>query len=243
MAIYLITGASSGIGAAMTRLLCERGQTVYGLARRMDVLNETAMRYPGRFLAFACDVTQSADVKAVCAQLPQVPDVAILNAGIGDFDPPEAINLAVHERTFATNYFGALHIMAELYPRMAQRGSGKFVAMSSLAAYRGLPGAAAYCASKAAVSVLMESFRVTYGEKSGIDFLTVHPGFVATPMTSKNKDKMPFLWSAEKAANYILAGIERNRLTINFPLPMRIGMGFLRFLPAGFYRRVVGLKR
>lgn len=242
MAVFLITGASSGMGAAMARLLCDRGQTVYGLARRVEVLNETAKRYD-RFFAFACDVTRYEDVKAVCAQLPQVPDVAILNSGIGDFDPPEAINLAVHQRTFATNYFGVLHVMNELYPRMAQRGSGKFVAMSSLAANRGLPGAAAYCASKAAVSVLMESFRVTYGRKSGIEFLVVHPGFVATPMTAKNKDKMLFLWSAEKAADYILAGIERNRLSINFPLPMRIGMGLLRFVPAGVYRRVASLKK
>jgi NAD(P)-dependent dehydrogenase (short-subunit alcohol dehydrogenase family) len=243
MAVYLITGASSGIGAAMTRLLCERGQTVYGLARRAEKLAATAQQYPGRFFAFPCDVTRHEDVKTVCAQLPQVPDVSILCAGIGDFDPPEAIDLAVHQRTFATNYFGALHIMTELYPRVAQRGFGKFVAISSLAGYRGLPGAAAYCASKAAVSVLMESFRVTYGRKSGIEFLVVHPGFVATPMTAKNKDKMPFLWSAEKAADYILTGIESNRLTINFPLPMRIGMGFLRFVPAGIYRRAAGLKK
>jgi NAD(P)-dependent dehydrogenase (short-subunit alcohol dehydrogenase family) len=225
----------------LARQLCAAGHTVYGVARREEKLRELETAFPQTFRAFPGDVTNKEQVSRLCDNLPELPDVAILNAGLGDFDPRGRIDLALHERSFAVNYFGALHFITALFDRFRARGRGKFVATSSLAGYRGLPGGAAYCASKAAISVAMEAFRLSYG-RTGVEFVAVHPGFVKTDMTAKNPNKLLFLWPVEKAAAYIIAGIESGKLNINFPWPMRLMTGVGWLLPPGLYRRVMGGK-
>ena len=175
-------------------------------------------------------------MKQVCERLPALPDIAILNAGAGDLDSRREFNLGLHEWTFAVNYFGALYWIGELFPHFVERGRGVFVGIASMAAYRGLPEAAAYCASKAALSIALEAMAVTY-KQTGLRFVTVHPGFVDTPM-AKGANR-PLQWSPPKAAAYIMRGIDRGSANIEFPWPMRLLTGFARLLPAGLYRRIV----
>jgi NAD(P)-dependent dehydrogenase (short-subunit alcohol dehydrogenase family) len=241
MSVCLITGASSGIGREMARQWCAAGATVYGLARRESLLAELAAEFPGRFLAFPCDVTDRTAVRRVCDALPALPDIVVLNAGIGDADPKDRFDLAVHERSFADNYFGALYFIDALFERFKARGAGKFVAVASLAAYRGLPLSAAYCSSKAALSIAIESMRVSY-RGAGIEFLTVHPGFINTPMNAARADKLPFILAPEDAARRIIRGVNAGTSNISFPWPLRLGMGLAAMLPAGLYRWAVGRK-
>ncbi len=236
MKSYLITGASSGMGEQMARLAVARGDRVFGVARRQERLAALAAELGDRFVPLICDVSDKAAVQKICAELPELPDIVILNAGNGDLESRHSFDLALHERVFAVNYFGALYFIDALFPRLVERGHGTFVGIASMAAYRGLPKAAAYCASKAALSVGLEAMRVTYG-KLGLNFITVHPGFVDTPM-AKGASR-PFQWTAAKAAATIMRGIDRGCIDIVFPWPMRMLMSFARVLPPGIYRRVI----
>jgi len=241
MTTYLITGASSGIGEALSCLICAKGDTVFGIARRKEVLDNMAVELGERFIPFVCDVTDKEAVRSVCANLPQLPDVVILNAGVGIYDKPDRPDVTVHEQTFAVNYFGVLNWIDALYPRFAERKSGAFVATSSLAGYRGLPLGCAYSASKGAISNAMEAFRLTY-QKDGVEFINVHPGFIDTPMTRKQTNPMPLKWPVEKAARAILRGIEKRKLNINFPWPIWLALTITRLFPPRFYRRVMSLQ-
>ena len=238
MGTYLVTGASSGIGEQIVREAVARGYTVYGAARRKERLDELKAALGNAFVPLPLDVADKVTVRQACENLPALPDVVICTAGLGDADAKKVFDAGVHERLFAVNYFGTLAFVDALFPRFAERGSGTFVAVSSLAAYRGLPGTAAYCASKAALSVAFESMRCTY-RRTGIRFLTVHPGFVDTPMTKVNKFKMPFLWTPEKAARTILNGIDRGKPHINFPWPMWALLTLARLVPPRLYARLM----
>jgi len=130
----------------------------------------------------------------------------------------------------ATNIDGVLNTIHPLIPRMRSRGRGQIAIMSSLAGFRGFPGAPAYCASKAAVRLMGESLR---GELAalGIEVNVICPGFVRTPMTDRNPFPMPFLMEAERAARIIRRGLERNRGRIAFPLPVALAVRLLAALP------------
>ena len=238
MAVYLITGASSGIGKNIARTAIKRGHVVFGLARRKNLLDALEKELGDKFTGIVCDVTDKKVVHDVCESLPALPDVCILNAGVGEFDASDCFDVSVHERVMAVNYFGALYFIHELFPKFVERKSGTFAGVASLAAHGGLPMGIAYCASKAALSNGIEAMRVTY-RTQGIRFVTVHPGFVRTPMTEVNDFPMPFAWTAEKAGEYILNGIEKGKWDISFPWPIRLSIGLGRLLPKGLYRAMV----
>jgi short-subunit dehydrogenase len=221
----------------MARQAHAQGHTVYGVARREDKLQELQGELGDRFASFVCDVADTQAVIAVCEKLPETPDVVIMNAGYGLMDSRKKFDIELHEYTYKVNYFGALAWIHALLPKFTERKSGKFVAISSLAATRGLPKAAAYGSSKAALSTTMESLRLTY-RRSPIQFLTVQPGFIHTPMTKGNKG-MVFVWKAERAARYILKKVQRGKLVISFPLPMRFIMRLLLAMPPRMYRFIV----
>lgn len=242
MGVYFITGASSGIGEAIAREAVARGHTVYGAARRAEKLAEIQRDLGGSFVPVPLDVADKAAVRAACDALPALPDTVILDAGLGDADRKKTFDVAVHERLFAVNYFGALHVVEALFDRFQARGTGTFVVVASLAGLRGLPDTAAYSASKAAVASTFESFRCTY-RHTGLKFLTVQPGFVDTPMTKVNKFHMPFLWTPQKAARRILDGAARGTPVISFPLPMWTLMHLTRWIPPRLYARLLSGKK
>ncbi len=238
MAVYLITGASSGIGLEMTRLAVARGHKVYALARRIDLLREEAARLGELMQPVECDVTDRARVHEVCASLPELPDVALLNAGLGAFGDKDTFNRDSYERVFAVNYFGALNFIGEFYEPFVKRGRGVFVGVSSLAGERALPGWPAYCASKAALTTTLEGMAISY-RRTGIRYVTVRPSFIDTPMTAGQQQGMFLIWDAKRAARYILDGIEAGKIDIAFPLLTRLLVWFARTLPIRIYRAVM----
>jgi NAD(P)-dependent dehydrogenase (short-subunit alcohol dehydrogenase family) len=241
----LVTGGSSGIGAELAVGLARRGaRRIALLARRRDRLEEVGRRVEAlgsEALVLACDVTRLEDVTESVHHFVSAwsaPDLLFLNAGIGEAASASRIDVAHVRRLMEVNFFGAVNVLATLTGPMVERGGGRVVATSSLAASRGLPGFAAYSASKAALDRYIESLRVELSGH-GLDFTLVEPGFVRTPLTKKNKFHMPFLLDAEEAAERILEAVAKGRSRLTFPLPMAAATGLLKLLPDRIYDSVM----
>jgi len=232
----IITGASSGIGAAMARELSRRGYALALLARRADIIRQLASELPNT-VAFPCDVTDKAAVADALAKAGDI-DLAIANAGVGISGWATKL-VAEAEQMMRVNYFGMLYLFDAVMPRMMERRSGTFAGVASLAGLRGLPTAAGYSASKAAMQAYLEAARVEL-KKFNIRVITVNPGFIDTPMTEKNKFKMPFLMTAAEAARTIIDGIERGKRVVEFPLPMSLLTRFGRHVPNAIWDSVTG---
>lgn len=239
-AVTFLTGASSGLGMAVAPLLAIGGDAVALAARRVDLLQELAERirsHGGAALCVECDVGSRESVHSAVerctAELGPVTRL-VSNAGIGEPTPGAKFNAEKVERILRTNLLGAVYCIEAVLPGMLERRSGHIVGISSLASYRGIPGSAAYCASKAALNALLESLRIELKPK-GIDITTVCPGYVKTPLTEKNKSPMPFLMELEAAAKQIYKAIRRKKRMHSFPWPLATIMKISRFAPDGLY--------
>lgn len=232
----LITGASSGIGAALARAYAAPGVSLALVARDAERLAATAAACRGHgaeAVTAILDVTDAAAMAAwIDAHDRHTPvDLAIANAGIsggtgGGFEPEDRTR-----QIFAVNVAGMLNTVLPVIAPMRRRGHGQIALMSSLASFRGFPGAPAYCASKAAVRVYGEALRgAVHGDGTGVSVLC--PGFVESPLTAVNDFPMPLLMSAERAADIIRRGLARNRPRIAFPLPIYALVWALGALPA-----------
>jgi short-subunit dehydrogenase len=237
----IITGGSSGIGAALARELGGRGWSLALLARRAEALDQVRASLPGKAVAIACDVTDSAAVERAVrrgeAELGGTFDLAVANAGVGIPGHATKFNLADAEQTIRVNVLGMIYLFAATIPSMVDKRSGRFAGIASVAGLRGLPTAAAYSASKAAMQAFLEASRIELAPY-GVGVTTVNPGFIATAMTEKNKYKMPFLMHADEAAKVIADGIERGKRVVQFPLATSLLMRFLRILPDAIYDRI-----
>jgi short-subunit dehydrogenase len=225
-----VTGASSGIGAALARELVDRGASVAISARNTGALHEVAA---GRMHVEPLDVTDRAATlaagDAVRTALGGL-DVAVLNAGTWSRFRPEQWDSQAFADQVQTNLMGTVHALEAVVPAMLADGRGRIVGTASVAGYRGLPGAEAYGATKAALLNLFESLRGSLGPR-GIVVQTVAPGFVKTPMTDRNTFPMPFLVSPEAAARAIADGMAKDKAEIVFPLPMMLLMKAARLVP------------
>ncbi|HYH10480.1 MAG TPA: SDR family NAD(P)-dependent oxidoreductase [Thermoanaerobaculia bacterium] len=225
----IITGASTGIGYALAHELARRGYELVLLARRVaDVPNA---------IAISCDVTDANAVKdAVQKHGPF--DLAIANAGVSI--PIQAASFAMHdaEHVLRVNVLGLMYLYDAVIPSMIERRGGRFVGVASIAGLRGLPGAGPYSASKAAVQAFLEAARIELAPY-GVGVTIVNPGFVATPMTEKNRFRMPFLMQPAEAAVVIADGIEHRKRVVEFPRPMSILMRLVRYLPDALYDRIM----
>ncbi|HVY60241.1 MAG TPA: SDR family NAD(P)-dependent oxidoreductase [Planctomycetota bacterium] len=243
--IALVTGASSGIGKALSVELGRRGYKVGLTARRAKELEETAQAIAaagGEAHVEACDVTDRAAVEAAAAALAKRfgrIDLLVANAGIGvKPERGKLFDVDGIERTMRVNVLGVAYSIGAVLPAMLERKSGHIAAVSSIASYIATPRTAGYSASKAAVSVLLDSLRLDVRGR-GVDVTVVNPGFVATPMTAKNKG-MVLVWTAEKAARVIADGLERRKRTIEFPFPLVAGAKLARsFVPGWLFDRLV----
>lgn len=239
-----ITGASSGIGEAVALELARRGWTVAITARRLDQLEDVARRaegLPGRIVAHAGDVTDSAAMKAVIDGIERVQGpiaLAFLNAGIAP-DSHGLLDIEAFERIIAVNLVGTARGLAAVLERMALRGRGQIALNASVAGYGGLPGASAYGVSKAAVIHLGETLKFTC-DKRGIRLQLVNPGWVDTPLTRTKHVPMPFIMSPEEAARRIVDGFARGGFEIAFPRRLTWLMKALNLLPYPAYFWLIG---
>ena len=242
IANVFITGANSGIGAALARRYAAAGATLGLFARRETALREIAATLPqGSVATYAGDVRERAALERAAADFVArfgVPDIVIASAGISrgtvtghreDLDDFAAV--------FDTNVLGLVHTFHAFLAPMRERRSGTLVGIASVAGFRGLPGSGAYSASKAAAITYLESLRVEL-RGSGIAVVTVCPGYIATPMTEKNPYPMPFLLRPEKAARLIERAIRRRRRFYVLPWQMALAGRVLRCLPRPLFDAV-----
>lgn len=241
----ILTGASSGIGLALAKELAKRGYSLALLARRAELLEELAdevRQRAGTAVAIACDVSDGPAVREAVERatvaLGGPFDLAIANAGVSIPTHATKFKLDDAERTIRVNVLGTMYLFDAVIPAMVERGSGRFAGVASIAGLRGLPTAAPYSASKAAVQAFLEAVRVELAPY-GVGVTIVNPGFVATAMTEKNRFRMPFLMRADDAAVVIADGIESGRRVVEFPRPMSMLMRTVRALPDGIYDRIL----
>lgn len=242
--VVFLTGASSGIGEALALEIAGRGAILGLLARRRDLLKALAGKCEkkgGQARWFEVDVTDARAVAEAAQNLRNEfgkIDILIANAGIGGNDAPtrkfeaEAVTKVIN-----VNLIGAVNAVSAVLPDMLERKSGQLVAISSLAAYRGLPKSAAYCASKAGMTSYFESIRLDVQEK-GIDVTIIHPGFIKTPLTAGRKSKMPFYMELEDSIPHFLKAIEKRKKFAAFPWQMGAIAAASKFFPAWLYDKI-----
>ena len=238
----LVTGGSSGIGRELCIAAAAAGGRVGIMARRSGELAETAARARaagGVAEAVSCDVTDQAAVAAAVATLESrlgPCDVAIACAGIHRTSWP--LDAATARAVLDVNAGGTINFLATVLPGMLGRGRGHVCGVASLAAIVGLPGNAAYCASKAAMIALLESLRTDCGP-AGVRVTTACPGFVDTPMVTDEERRSGGLLAADAAALQIMRAIERGRAEAWFPRRTTLAARLVRGLPAGLRGRIL----
>ncbi len=244
--VVLITGASSGIGRGLALELARRGAAVGLLARREDLLQEVVREieaHGGKASALPADVTDANAVRAAVSALQNEfgpIDLVITNAGVGVTTAAGKLEPEEVSKVFSVNVIGVANSVTAVIPQMIERGCGHLAVISSLAAYRGLPKSATYCASKAAISVFFESLRVDL-QPRGIEVTIIHPGFIKTPLTAGRRAKLPFLMEVDEAAKKIIRAIEKRRKSYAFPWQLativRAGIVMPNFLYDWIVRR------
>jgi short-subunit dehydrogenase len=241
--LVFVTGASSGIGQALALRFLRDGYRVALVARRGAEMRSWVQSQgldASRVAVFEADVRQVASIAQAARQCIDelgLPDVVIANAGISiGMDSAVVFDLEVMRATFETNNIGMAATFQPFITAMQRRRSGTLVGIASVAGIRGLPGHAAYCASKAAVISYCESLR---GEMrgSGVKVVTISPGYIDTPLTRRNRYAMPFLMRAdafaERAFRTIVAGDSYRVI----PWPMAIVARLLRLVPNWLFDR------
>jgi short-subunit dehydrogenase len=241
--VVMITGASSGIGRGLAVEIARRGGKLGLVARRAEVIDEVVREIEsvgGKAVALPADVQSGESMVKAADQLRSSfgpIDVLIANAGIGptrdaaNFDAGEVADV------FNVNVIGATNSVAAVLPNMLERAEGQLVVISSLAAYRGLPKSAAYCASKAAVSSFFESLRLDL-EPRGIDVTIIHPGFIKTQLTAGRGAQLPYLMELDYAVKKIVRAIEKRRKRYSFPWQLATIVRAGMIMPMWMYDRI-----
>lgn len=240
MPSLFITGASSGLGRGLALHYARQGFTVYAAARRKEELDKLAREAPG-IEPVPLDVQDHEKLARTIEELGDL-DLVIANAGVGQPTPARKMDWKRVKWILDVNVTGACVTIAAALPRMIARNSGHVVAVSSLAAFRGMPGNASYCASKAALHTFMESVRVDL-RRTGVRATTIYPGFVRTEMTAKNKFRMPFLVELDDAVKVMARGLARGAPTVAYPLPTVALSRALGALPRFVYEPLAGRAR
>jgi short-subunit dehydrogenase len=235
--LVFITGASSGIGQALALTYYQAGYKLALVARRSAEIELWVSRHNislDSYKIYSADVSNIDSIvaagKACIAEL-GLPDVVIANAGISvGVDTAIRADLDQMVQTYATNNIGLAATFHPFIEDMLQRKSGKLVGIGSVAGIRGLPGHGAYCGSKAAVISYCESLR---GELrgSGVQVVTICPGFIKTPMTTQNRYPMPFLMDVNDFAQQSFAKIEKGSSYSVIPWQMGVVAKLLRLMP------------
>jgi len=238
----LVTGASSGIGAALAQKLGEAGVEVVLAARRVEITEELAERIRrrgGRARALRLDVAQPDEAARAIRSLDEELgglDLVVANAGVSGLRWSGALAWEDCVEIIDVNVRGAIATLTAVLPRMVERRRGHVVGISSMAAYRGLPHNACYSASKAFLSTFLESLRIDLAG-SGVAVTDVRPGFVRTAMAEKDRDPKPFMMDADRAAAHVYRAIARRAGVVAFPWPTAALVRSMASLPGPLYDR------
>ena len=231
-----ITGASTGIGAEVAKQLAAAGVTVAISARKADTLNELAAHQPN-LKPYPLDVTDAKHVAVCFAKIESdLGPVDLIIAGAGTYKPVLAADMTpeIFQSTMAVNYLGVTNVLCAVVPVMKQRKTGHISWIASVAGYTGLPKAAAYGPSKAALINLAECLKPELNS-DGIDVSIINPGFVKTPLTAQNDFDMPYLMEVEEAARLTIAGLEKKHFEISYPKPFVRILKTMKLLPYSLY--------
>jgi short-subunit dehydrogenase len=237
-----LTGASSGIGAALARRYAVPGATLALVARRAQVLSTLADELRGRgatvhvYPADASDTAAMQEAARAFLGTAGGVDLVVANAGVGIKSALLEGDSESVARLMQINVIGVTNTIIPFVPAMVAAKSGVLVAVSSMAGHRALPGRAAYSASKAAVITFMDGLRMDL-HGTGVHAMTICPGFVRTPMTDVLDHKMPFLVEVDVAAEDMAKAIERHDRTFSFPWQMRALRHFMVRAPEWMLRR------
>lgn len=235
-----MTGASSGIGRLLAAALAGRGYTVAVTARRVEELERLANEAAGaggRIVAHAGDVTDEGRMAEIVETVERVHGpiaLGFINAGVFQVNAEKTLDAKSVRRTLDVNLNGAVNCLDPLIGRMAERRKGQIAVTASIAGYGGLPNAAAYGASKAALIHLAESLKFML-DPLGVTIQIVAPGFIRTPMTARNRFPMPFLMEPDEAVRRIMKGLEQGGFEITFPRRLSWALKFINLLPYALY--------
>jgi len=236
-----ITGASSGIGKALAIKFSTEGWHVAASARRENLL-QYLNKTNSNIHSFPLDVIDEPRTKKVFQDILvkfKTIDICVFCAGIHDPDAEKKLSTEKIREIMETNFFGTLNCIMAVNSYFRERKSGHISLVSSVAAYRGLPAASGYCASKSALTSLAESLYFDF-KRYGVRISVISPGFIKTPMTDKNKFPMPMIKSPEYAAEKIFIGLtKKNIFEIHFPITFTIMMKMLKIMPNWLYFLIV----
>lgn len=236
-----VTGASSGIGLELVKRLVADGWTVAITARSRDTLEALAADSDGRIVSFPADMADAEavgrTVAAIEAQHGPIA-LAVLNAGVYLPVNAEAPDLARFKTTFDVNLMGTAAALSALNPLMAGRRRGHVAIVASATGFGGMPTAAAYGASKAALINMAECMKIEL-DRWGVKVQVITPGFVETPAQDDNAFPKPFMISAEEAAKRIHKGLTRDTFEITFPKQFTLLLKLIYMLPKNWYLPLV----
>ena len=245
--IIWITGASSGIGKALAIKFAEKGWTVAASARRENLLEDLNKFNPNIYY-FPLDVTEIENCKLIANKIIEKfggIDICVFGTGMHDPKSEKRFDLNKIREIMEVNYFGTMNSINSIYEYFSKKKNGQISIISSVAGYRGLPAAGAYCASKAALTSYAESLNFDMKMKN-VRVSLISPGFIKTPMTDQNDFPMPMIKSPEFAANEIFKGLtEKKSFEIHFPKTFTYFLKFLQILPSSIYFKLVskGMKK
>ncbi len=234
----VVSGASSGIGLALVRHYLERGATVAAFARRGELLQAIAANFPDQVFCYALDVRDVAAMQNAAKDFiarAGIPDVVIANAGVSSGTLTEYTeDIDAFQQVMDINVVGMVKTFQPFVAAMRAAKRGTLVGIASVAGFRGLPGASAYSASKAAAISYLESLRVEL-HGSGVKVVTICPGYIKTPMTAINPYPMPFILDADDAARRMARTIERQTTFTVIPWQMGLVGRVLKWMPCWLY--------
>jgi short-subunit dehydrogenase len=233
---YWLVGASEGLGRELAHKLSRSGVEVIVSARSEERLQELVAELPGRARYVPVDISDRDSVAAAAAEVGEVDGMVFL-AGV--YWPMKATEWDAEkaEAMFDVNLMGAARVLGQVVPRFVEQGAGHIVLTGSLSAYRGLPGAIGYSASKAGLFSLAESLDGDL-KGSGVEVQIIHPGFIRTRLTDKNDFNMPAIMEPEDAARVFFEKMSGPQFSSHFPWAFGMVFKLSQLLPHGLYRRL-----
>ena len=239
-----ITGASSGIGEALAIEYAKRGAILGLCARRTEKLNDVANKSKElgakEVLVYTLDVTDESQSTKIAKQFSdhvQEIDIVIANAGVAYSDKISSGDPSQINKVISTNVIGVTNSIIPFIPKMKEEQSGKIVIISSIASFRPIAFHAGYSASKAAVRMIADSWRMAL-KKYNIQLTSICPGFIVSEMTDVNKFPMPFLLQTDDAARKMVKAIDKGKKTYVLPWQMRMIIYLTRWLPTPLYYKI-----